>query len=150
MEFFEEKLLEAVRGRAHGESALMAFRRLQLDSTRNLAAEETADRIAKAAALISASPALQQREREIVARFTSRLAELLAAETGAEADEVEALSVAGALMGTHRALVAHVRRRVLAGHRGRQLAADARSQAVRAFARLEDGLGGYAIKRRSA
>jgi hypothetical protein len=48
-------------------------------------------------------------------------------------------------MGTHRALVAYVRRSVLAGRRGSKLAADARSQAKRAFARLDSGLADYAI-----
>ena len=50
-------------------------------------------------------------------------------------------------MSTHRALVGHVRRRVLAGHRGTRLAEDYRSQARRAFARLERGLAGYAVKK---
>jgi len=41
-----------------------------------------------------------------------------------------------------------VRNSVLAGRRGAKLAAGMRSQAVRAFARLEGGLGGYGIKKR--
>ena len=80
-----------------------------------------------------------------MARYTQALARLLAEETGREAADVEAHAVASALMGVHRALVAHVRARVLAGWRGPQLAADARSQAIRALARLESGLAGYAV-----
>jgi len=49
------------------------------------------------------------------------------------------------LMGAHRALVAYVRHQVLAGRRGRRLVADARSQAARAFARLEAGMADYAM-----
>ena len=145
MEFFEERLLDAVRERADGVSALAAFRRLVVDGCSRLAAQENTEVIAKAAALIGDSPALQVREREIVARYTQRLAELLAAETGARPGDVEPQGVASALMGTHRALVAYVRGSVLAGRRGPKLAADARAQAERAFARLDSGLADYAV-----
>jgi AcrR family transcriptional regulator len=144
MEFFEERLLDAVSERAAGVSALEAFRRPVVDGCSQLAAKGHAELIAKAAALIGGSPTLLVREREIVARYTQRLAELLAAETGAHPDDVEPQGVASALMGTHRALVAYVRRSVLAGRRGPKLAADARSQAKRAFARLDSGLADYA------
>jgi AcrR family transcriptional regulator len=147
MEFFEERLLDAVCERAEGVSALGAFRRLVVDSCDRLAAEERAEVIAKAAALVAASPALQVREREIVARYTKRLAELLGAETDARPDDVEPWGVAGGLMGAHRALVGYVRGCVLAGRHGPKLAADARSQARRAFARLDSGLADYAVKR---
>jgi AcrR family transcriptional regulator len=146
MEFFEERLLEAVRGRAAGVSALEAFGRLIIEGCSRLAAKENTEVIAKAAGLIGGSPALQAREREIVARYTDRLAELLAAETGVRPGDVEPQGVASALMGAHRALVAYVRGSALAGRRGPKLAADARSQARRAFARLDSGLADYAIR----
>ena len=63
-------------------------------------------------------------------------------------DDVEARAVANALMGVQRALVANVRARVCEGWRGPKLAAHARTQAKRAFRRLESGLGDYAVKRR--
>jgi AcrR family transcriptional regulator len=146
MEFFEERLLDAVRGRAAGVSALEAFGRLVVDGCSRLAARQNTERIAKAAALIGGSPALQVREREIVARYTQRLAELLVAETGARPGDVEPQGVASALMGAYGALVAYVRSSALAGRRGPKLAADARSQARRAFARLDSGLADYAIR----
>jgi AcrR family transcriptional regulator len=146
MEVFEEQLLEAVRWRASGESALGAFRRLLLNSFARIAADENAAVIAKAAALINASPALQAREREVAARYTQLLAATLADETSAAADAVEPWAVASALMGAHRALVAHVRNRALAGRHGRQLAADARAEAIHGFVRLERGLAGYAVR----
>jgi hypothetical protein len=46
----------------------------------------------------------------------------------------------------HRLLVDHVRKQVLAGRRGPQLVKDFTLQAQRAFARLERGLGTYAMK----
>jgi AcrR family transcriptional regulator len=146
MQFFEEKLLAGVRERPESVTALDAFRHLVIEGCSRLAAEENAEMIAKAAGLIAGSPALQVREREIVTRYTQLLAEQVAGETEARVEDVEPQGVAGALMAVHRALVAYVRASVLAGQRGPKLAGAARSQATRAFARLESGLSNYAIK----
>ena len=146
MEAFEAELVEAVREREPGESVLTAFRRFVLERSARLAGEEVADVIATAARIVTASPALRAREREIVAEYTDALAALIAQETGASAEDVEPVTVATALMGVQRALVAHVRAGVLAGRRGPKLAADMRSQGTRAFARLEGGLADYAVK----
>lgn len=146
METFEEALVEAVRERAPGESVPTAFRRFVLDRSGRLAAEEVAEVIETAARIITASPALQAREREIVAQYTHALAAVIAEDTGVGG--VEPWAVANALMGVQRGLVEHVRASVLAGRRGPELAADVRSQAKRAFARLEHGLADYAIKTR--
>jgi AcrR family transcriptional regulator len=143
MEFFEQKLLDAVRERAPGESVLDAFRRPVIEGLKRLAAGESADAIMAAERLISASPALEAHEREIVARYSLLLADQLIGETGAKPGDVEAIGVATALMGVQRALVGYVRSRVRAGRRGRALVADATSQAVRGFERLEKGLAGY-------
>ncbi|HET7421149.1 MAG TPA: helix-turn-helix domain-containing protein [Candidatus Dormibacteraeota bacterium] len=142
MQFFEEQLIEAVRNRPPGESAVKAFRHALLGGAGRLELAQSADAILAAGRLVSASPALQARERDIVDRFTRRLADLLA---GAGGDAVEAQAVAGALMATHRALVEHVRRRVLTGRRGKRLADEYRDQARRALGRLENGLAGYAV-----
>ncbi len=148
METFEAELVEAIRERSPGKSVVAAFRRFVLERSGRLAAEEVAEVIATAGRIINASPALQAREREIVAHYTGALAELIAEETGRGADDVEARAVANALMGTQRALVDHVRAKVLAGRRGPQLARGMRAQAKRAFDRLERGLADYAIKPR--
>jgi AcrR family transcriptional regulator len=147
METFEAALVEAVRDRSPGESVLAAFRRFVLgERSERLAAEEVAEVIAAAARIVGASPALQAREREIVADYTRALAALLAEESRARAGDVEPWVVANALMGTQRALVEHVRANVLSGLRGPKLAAEMRSQAKRAFGRLERGLGDYGVK----
>ena len=99
MEIFEAALVEAVRDRARGESVLSAFRRFVLERSGRLAADDVAEIIATAARIVSASPALQAREREIVARYTDSLAALIAEETGAAADDLEPWAVANALMG---------------------------------------------------
>jgi AcrR family transcriptional regulator len=146
MQFFEEQLLEAVRTRPRGESAIKALRRRLLDSADGLRSKERIDAILKAAATVSASPSLVAREREIVERYTQQLAELLAGETGAIAGDVEPLATAAALIGAHRAVVDYVRGRVIAGRRGDALVEDARSATRRAFARLDRGLSSYAVR----
>src|SRR5207253_3730070 len=146
MESFESALVDAVRDRPAGESALAAFRRFVLD--RAVGLDERAEVIAKAARIITASPTLQAREREVVESSTRSLAELLAAEAGPRGSNVEAWAVASSLMGVQRGLVRRVRANVLAGMRGAELVADVKAQGKRAFARLERGLGDYAVKKR--
>ena len=148
MLFFEERLIEAVRQRPAGVSASRAFARAVLESSPRLAEDDSAEVIAQAGRVIGASPALQVREREIVARYAASLAAELAVETGAGGGDVESIAVAAALMWTHRALVEHVRKQIAAGLRGRKLARDFESQAARAFTRLDAGLAGYAVTRR--
>jgi AcrR family transcriptional regulator len=146
MEAFEAELVEAVRARAGGESAVKAFRRVFARRADGLAAEERGEFVATAARIISSSPALQARQREIVDAFTQRLAEVIAADTGAGGDDVEPRVAAHALMGIQQALQRYVHSEVLAGRRGPKLAADVKSQGKRAFARLERGLRDYAPK----
>ena len=146
MEHFEEQLLEAVRSRPPGESALKAFRRRLLESTDGLRNKERIQAVVTSAAVVSRSPALAAREREIVERYTREMARLLAAQTGADADDAEPLAAAAALIGAHRAVVEHVRRQVLAGRRGDALVDYTRAQIRRVSGRLERGLGTYAVR----
>jgi len=147
MQFFEEDLLEAVRSRPRGESAIRAFRRRLLQGTEALGSKERVAAITQAGDTVAASPSLVAREREIVERYTQRLAELLAADTRSEPGDVEPMAAAAAMMGAHRAMVDYVRRRVSAGRKGPALVEDARAQIRRGFARLERGLDDYAAKR---
>jgi AcrR family transcriptional regulator len=151
LEAFEVGLVEAVVAREAGEPALAAVRRYLLESGGLLteAAAGDPDAVAQLRTVnrvIAASPALQAREQRAIASSTNRLAELLAAETGAAADDVTARTAANALLGVQRALVDHVRRRVLADDEPARLADDVRELARGAFALLEHGLGDYAAK----
>ena len=137
MQFFEEQLVDAVRDRPRGESALKAFQRRVLRGAENLESRARAEAILRASRMVESSPALQARERQIVDRYTDRLAQILPG-------GIEARVAAAAMMAAHRALVADTRRQVAAGRRGAALAAEFRAQARRAFARLERGLGTYA------
>jgi hypothetical protein len=134
-----------------GEPALAAVRRYLLASDGLLAQVEAGDadalqRLRTVNRVIAASPALQAREQQAMARTADTLAALLAAETGAAADDVTARAAASALLGVQRALVDHVRRRVLDDDEPARLAADVRALGRRAFALLEQGLGDYAAK----
>ena len=146
LEAFESQLLDAVRARAPGESALTAFRRLIVEGTRRLADAQAAEVTVRAAEIIRASPALQARELELHARYAEALAEVLAAETGAPPTDVEASVAAAALVAAHHAVVARIRAEAAAGRRGRRLASAAKAEAIRAFGRLEAGLGDYAVR----
>ena len=72
--------------------------------------------------------------------------ELLAAETGARGGDLRPQVVANALMGLQRALVDYARGRVGAGEDLGGLAADVRKLTAEAFALLEHGLAGYAVR----
>ena len=91
------------------------------------------------------SPALLARERQVFSESTAELAALLAEETQADAGDITPWVVANALMGVHHAVLDAVRRRALAGQPNPGLARDVRSQAKRALALLEQGLGGFGV-----
>jgi AcrR family transcriptional regulator len=149
LESFEAALLDAIRERAPGESALAAFSRFVLEQRGLLAERDSAAReqLAAVTRMIASSPALRAREQQVYARYTESLAALLAEEAGDAT--IEPWVAANAMMGVHRALVDYTRERVIAGERSPRLARDVRAQGERALAVLEAGLGGYAIKGRA-
>jgi AcrR family transcriptional regulator len=140
MEVFEEELLGAVRERKPGVSVLAAFRDFVLNVSGVLAEDSASEQVAMFARIVTESPALQERERQIFARYTQSLAGLIAEETGADQGDVEPWVAANALIGVHRALVDYVRRGSLAGHDNPALSRAVRAQGERAFALLEHGL----------
>jgi len=151
LEAFGARLVEAISTRPAGEPALVAFRRYLLTPAGLLGQLEAGDpealeRLRTVHRMIAASPALQAREQRALAGYADSLAELLAAETGAPADDVRARVAANALMGVQRTLIDYVRRRVLADDKPGRLAADVRSLGKRALALLANGLGDYAAK----
>src|SRR5262249_33099831 len=143
LESFEEELLAAVRDRHPGESLIQAFGRFAL-RRRGLLAErddEARRRLVEFTRMITESPALLRREREIFERYTDSLARLIADETGARSGDLTPWVIANALMGVHRALVDLTRERVVAGVPNERITRELSAQGKRALATLEDGLG---------
>jgi AcrR family transcriptional regulator len=147
MESYEAELLTAIRDRRPGESVLAAFGRFVIERSSRLADADARQVITTSARMIGASPALQTRERDIIASYTQSLAALIAEQTDAAPDDIEPWVAANAIMGVHQALLDNVRRRALGGHPDPDLAAAAaRAQAQRALARLQRGLADYAVR----
>jgi AcrR family transcriptional regulator len=151
LEAFGAQLTDAISGRDPGEPVLAAFRRYLLLEGGLLAQVETGDsealtRLRTVNRMIDASPALLAREQRAFTRNADSLAALLAAETGAPADDIRPQVVANALMGVHRAIIDYVRRRVLADDEPARLAADVRELTDAAFTLLGHGLRDYAAR----
>jgi len=163
-EAFSARLADAVRDRDPGEPALAAFRRALLEEGGLLAQAEAGDeealaRLRTVNRVIAGSPALLAREQQAMASSAADLAAMLAAETGAPRDDLRPQVVANALLGLQRAVIDYVRYRVGAGPDSGSLdsgspdpgglAADVRKLTAEAFALLEHGLAGYAVKAQS-
>jgi AcrR family transcriptional regulator len=149
MEVFEAELLAAVADRPAGEPVVAAFARFVLQPRGFLAAQDddAARYLSGISRMIAASPALQAREREVLARYTASLAALLAEDTAAEPDDLRPWLVAHALMGTHQSLIDFVRGHLLAGPADHaRLAAEVSTRGRQALALLEQGLASYGAK----
>ena len=149
LEAFEEELLGAIREREAGQSVIGAFREFVLKQRGALQLqddEEATKRMRAINRVITESPALLAREREVFDRYTDSLAKLLAEETKAREGAIEPLVVASALIEIHRLLIGYVRERTLAGDPARDVARGVRAQAKRAFALLERGLADYGVR----
>jgi AcrR family transcriptional regulator len=152
LEAFEEELLAAVRERASGESILAAVRGFLMAQRGVLAMqgpdgdEHATEQLRTVTRVITESPALLARERQVFAKYAQALAALIAEETGARPGAIEPQVVANLLLGVHRALIDYVRVRALAGAPASQVARELRARAKRAFELLEDGLGDYGVR----
>ena len=144
MDTFENELLAAVRERPAGESPLRAFVRFILDRSDRAASGEGRRRVAELTRLVSASPSLMARERQIVGMYTDSLAELLAEETGAAPDDIEPRMAAEAMMALHRSLIDFARGRALSRTSTASYASEIRAAGEHARALLEGGLADYA------
>jgi AcrR family transcriptional regulator len=146
LEEFEEALLDSVRQRRVGESALDGFGRFMLEPRGLLAEDGASEELVGITRMIAASPALLAREQRVFDRYTASLAAVLAAETGAREGDIEPVVAANAMMGLHRALVDYTRARVLEGVRNPKLRRDVEAQGKAGLAALRQGLGDYAVR----
>jgi AcrR family transcriptional regulator len=143
MEAFEQELLDAIRDRDPDESIVKAFGRFVLKPRGFLASNDpgATDGMRAAARVITGSPALLAREREILESYTNTLASFIADEQGMAAEDVEPWVIANALVGLHRALIGYAHRQALAGVENPRIARNLRNHGKRALAILEQGLG---------
>ncbi|MEA2314624.1 MAG: hypothetical protein QOI03_1316 [Solirubrobacteraceae bacterium] len=148
LEAFEEELLSTIRDRAPGESVLTAFGRFVTTRRGLLAARDPVqvEHLAAITRVITESPALLARERQIYGKYTDALAALLATESGASAEDIDPWVVARALIGLHQAVVDYSRRQILAGVRNPTLARRVRRQTQQALELLSRGLLDYGAR----
>jgi len=152
LEAFEEELLAAIREREPDTSVLAAFRDFILrqrgvfDIKAAGGDEAATEQVLTVTRVITDSPALLARERQVFAEYSRSLASLIAEETGAGPDDVMPAAAANALIGVHRSLIDYVRGRALAGARASQISRGVRAQGKQAFALLEDGLADLAVR----
>jgi AcrR family transcriptional regulator len=142
MEAFENELLEAIRDRAQNESVVEAFGRFVLRPRGYLGSDDPAatEGMRATARLMTSSPALRARQRDILDRYTETLAAWLADERGAASDDPESWVIANALIGVHRALIAYTHRQALAEVPNRRIARNVVTHGRRALGLLEAGL----------
>ena len=131
----EQALVDAVCGRAPGESVLDALRALQLAECGRLGSPG----FAHFARVIEESHALQAKELEVMARLVLALTDALQAELGI--DERDARIAAALLISVHRQAFRAARMQALAGKHGPAAVARLRADIERAYELVEHGLG---------
>jgi AcrR family transcriptional regulator len=152
LEAFEEQLLTAIRERPPGQSILAAFAAFLLDRRGVLAinapgGERAAtEQVQTITRVITGSPALLAREREVFDDYARHLATVIAEDTGVRPRDVNCHVVANTLLGLHRALIDHVRELALAGASASRIRRSLQTEAKGALARLERGLGDFGVR----
>jgi AcrR family transcriptional regulator len=144
LEAFEDELLSAIRARSAGQSVLDAFAGFLLAQEGVLAMRAPEAQIQTITRVITESPALLARERQVFDAYARDLAGLLAEE--ADEDRIVCQVVANTLLGLHRALIDYVREQALAGTPAARIRRGVRKEAERAIARLERGLGDFGVR----
>lgn len=142
---FEEQLIRAVRGRATGVTVLHAVASFLLDLYASFPTDPARVRRHRMLArMVSASAALQSRERLILTRYAEALQHAIATEQGAPADDLRPRLVAEALMAAHGAVIAAFRICALDGREPATFGPQIVRSAEQIFQLLADGLGDYA------
>jgi AcrR family transcriptional regulator len=152
LEAFEDELMRAIREREPGQSVLAGFAGFLLAQKGVLAMQapggedEATEQIRTVSRVITESPALLARERQVFDRYAETLAAYIAEDTGAKPDDVTPRVVANAIVGLHRALIDYVRDQAAAGASARRIRTGVRAEAERAIAQLERGLGDFGVR----
>lgn len=140
-------LLKAVRDRAPGESAVTGVRNYLAVGMADLRERGIdGDGPGIMARVIAASPALQQRQSEMFQRYADRLAEVLAAETGAAPGDPEPLIAAAMIVDSFGLIWTLLQRQIAEGLPAGQVFGGAIELAERVFELAERGLADYAVR----
>ncbi|MYT73008.1 MULTISPECIES: TetR/AcrR family transcriptional regulator [unclassified Streptomyces] len=146
MEEHVEDLARAIGERSPGSSAVDAARAMVLrkiaDRDPSVGLSEQGNELALIQ-LIHRTPALARRALLWAVRGERAAAEALTAETG---DSLLSAVAAAQLSGVVSALISDNHRRILAGESPGEVAADAAERAERAFALVDNGLSGFAVR----
>ncbi|MFI6423138.1 TetR/AcrR family transcriptional regulator [Streptomyces sp. NPDC050842] len=145
-EEFVASLADAVRARAAGEAALTALRRAFQASV------EAHNPVAGFAGpdfsrMISESPTLTNRLRDLHDLREEALAEALAEATGETGKDLTPRMAAALLGAAHRLLFQRIQELTLAGHDNGRITSIVSAEADHVFELLEPALGGYAADR---
>jgi hypothetical protein len=107
---------------------------------------EATEQIRTVSRVITESPALLARERQVFDRYAETLGAFIADDTGAEPGDVGSRVVANSIIGLHRALIDYVRVQAAGGASARRIRTGVRAEAERAIAQLEHGLGDFGVR----
>jgi AcrR family transcriptional regulator len=136
---------EAIAARERGESALAALHRAYFAALNSRAALVglAGEGFVK---MITGSPALLARLREIDEQREGAIADTLAAETGTPADDITLAVAAAQLAAVHRVLFRQALRMTLEGRTRAETIDELSGMARRAFEQLEPSLSSYAVR----
>lgn len=136
-----DRLVEAIRDRPPGTSLVEGFRRVPEAMLARLERYEGVPLVGMAA-MISASPALQRRAREVMVTNAEALTHAISEALDVPADSPRAWSVAAALLGLQLGMFRFVVAELRAGRDRDEVVQAARAEVERALELLERGLGG--------
>jgi AcrR family transcriptional regulator len=139
-------LIEAIRSRPRGASLVKPFRNATMDFI-DAVERGPVDPIVAVPRLVAGSRTLRERLFLGWEEEAATLSPLIAEETQAADGDLVPAVVTRTLAWTHRLVFRAAFTRLLAGEDHREVAADLRRQARRAYDQLERGLGGYGVKR---
>jgi AcrR family transcriptional regulator len=137
--------IDAIRNRPPGTSLVQPFRELTM-AYLDRVEHEPLESLVEIPRLVLASRALQQRLFVGWEEESAVLTPVIAEETGAAEGDLEPLVAARTLAWTHRLAFRAAFLRLLDGEDQREVAADLRRQANRAYDLLENGLAEYGTR----
>jgi AcrR family transcriptional regulator len=139
-EAMRDRLVEAIRDRPDGATLVEGFRRIPEAVLARLESYDGVPLVGMAE-MITGSPALQRRARELMVANAQALTQAIGEALDAPADSPRAWSIAGALLGLQLGMFRMVVGELRQGTDRDTVVRLARAEVERALAQLENGLG---------